>query len=165
MTPSFLKGRAELGVCLLLAAVGVIVALNAARIPAVFTPADPVGPRAVPYMVSGLLIVCAIALAVDVLRGGHGAGEEGEDVDLSQPIDVKTVSLLLAAFVANIVLIDRAGWVVSGTILFWGSVYALGSRHYIRDPLIAVIISVVSFYGFYVGLGIKLPPGILEGVL
>ena len=62
-------------------------------------------------------------------------------------------------------LIDRAGWVVSGTVLFWGSVYALGSRHYVRDGLVAVLLSVATFYGFYVGLGIALPAGILQGVL
>ncbi len=42
---------------------------------------------------------------------------------------------------------------------------ALGSRHYVRDALIAVALSVLTFYGFYLGLGIYLPAGILEGVL
>jgi putative tricarboxylic transport membrane protein len=73
--------------------------------------------------------------------------------------------LLVAAFVANIALIDRAGWVISGTVLFWGSVYALGSRHYVRDAVVAVVLSIGTFYGFYVGLGIALPAGILQGVL
>lgn len=165
MNPSFLRGRAELSVALLLAVVGVVLAVDAAGLPSVTAPADPVGSRPVPFVVSALLLVCAAFLVVDVLRGGRGEVEGGEDIDLSHPSDWRTVGLLLIAFVANIVLIDRAGWVISGAILFWGSCFALGSRHYIRDAFISIALSVLTFYGFYSGLGIKLPAGVLEGVL
>lgn len=165
MSPSFLKGRAELSVALLLAVVGVVLGVDAAGLPSVSAPADPIGSRPVPFIVSGLLLVCAALLVVDVLRGGRGEVEGGEDIDLSHPSDWSTVGLLLAAFVANIVLIDRVGWVISGAILFWGSCFALGSRHYVRDAVISVILSLVTFYGFYSGLGIKLPAGVLQGVL
>ncbi len=165
MNPLFLKGRAELSVALLLAVVGVVLAVDAAGLPSVAAPADPVGSRPVPFVVSALLLVCAAFLVVDVLRGGRGEVEGGEDIDLSHPSDWRTVGLLLIAFVANIVLIDRAGWVISGAILFWGSCFALGSRHYLRDAFISIALSVLTFYGFYSGLGIKLPAGVLEGVL
>jgi putative tricarboxylic transport membrane protein len=49
--------------------------------------------------------------------------------------------------------------------MFFASVWALGSRRYIRDALISVALSLSTFYGFYLGLGIKLPAGLLEGVL
>lgn len=160
-----LRGRSELGVAALLGAVGVVVAVDASRLSGGTAQVGPVGPKVVPLLVAGLLVVCAVLLAVDVLRGGHGELEGGEDVDLGQSSDWRTVLLLVGAFVANIALIDRAGWVVSGTVLFWGSVYALGSRHYVRDGLVAVLLSVATFYGFYVGLGIALPAGILQGVL
>jgi len=160
-----LKGRAEMGVAALLAVVGIVLAVNASSLPSVQAPADPIGTRPVPFIVAGLLLACAALLAVDVLRGGRGEVEGGEDVDLSHPTDWKTVGLLLLAFVANILLIERVGFVISGTVLFWGSVIALGGRHYVRDAVISVIVTVLAFYGFYVGLGIKLPPGILAGVL
>jgi putative tricarboxylic transport membrane protein len=131
----------------------------------VFTAADPVGPRPVPFLISALLIGCAVLLAVDVVRGGKGEVEGGEDIDLSHPVDWVTVGLLLAAFIANILLIDWAGWAISGAILFWGSVFALGSRHYVRDALVSVAMSLITFYGFYLGLGIELPAGLLQGVL
>ena len=114
---------------------------------------------------AALLLSCAVWLAVDVLRGGRGEAEGGEDVDLDHPTEWRTVVPLVAVFLANILLIDRLGWVISGAILFWGSVWALGSRHYVRDALVAVALSVLTFYGFYLGLGIYLPAGILEGVL
>lgn len=162
---SRLKGRSELGVALLLGAAGVVVLLDALRLVTPYAQSDPVGPKALPYIVAGLLIVCSVLLALNVLRGGRGEAEGGEDVDLTHPADWKTVLPLVGAFVANILLIDWAGWVISGTVLFWGSAWALGSRHYIRDGLISVALSILTFYGFYLGLGIALPAGLLKGIL
>ena len=125
----------------------------------------PVGPAAVPVVVGLMLLACAAFLAVDVLRGGHGEAEGGEDVELDAPTDWRTVVLLAAAFLANVALIDRAGWPISGAVLFWGSAYALGSRRYVRDVLIAFALSFLTYYLFGQGLGIDLPAGILEGIL
>ena len=80
-------------------------------------------------------------------------------------MDVKTVLLLLGVFVANIVLIDFLGWVISGGLLFYGSAIVLGSRHFIRDLAISAALSVGTFYGFAIGLGVSLPAGILQGIL
>lgn len=163
--PAWLKGRSELGLALLLGAVGAVVLLDAWRLDAPYSQSDVIGPKTVPYIVAGLLLVCAITLVADVLRGGRGESEEGEDVDLSHPIDWSTVLPLIGFFALNIFLIDVAGWVISGTLLFWGSVWALGSRHYIRDFGISLVMSLGTFYGFYLGLGINLPAGLLKGVL
>jgi len=160
-----LKGRSELGVAALLGAAGALVLLDAARLVVPYSQSDPVGPKTLPLIVGALLLVCAVMLAVNVLRGGRGEAEAGEDVDLTHPADWKTVLPLAGAFIANILLIDWAGWVISGTVLFWGSVWALGSRHYIRDGLISLALSLLTFYGFYLGLGIALPAGLLEGIL
>lgn len=160
-----LTGRAELGVALLLGVAGVVVFLDANRLVVPYSQSDPVGPKTVPFIVAGLLIVCAVLLAVNVLRGGKGEAEGGEDIELGHPADWKTVLPLAGAFILNILLIDWAGWVISGTVLFWGCVLALGSRHYIRDGLISIALSLLTFYGFYLGLGIALPAGLLEGIL
>jgi putative tricarboxylic transport membrane protein len=162
---SRLKGRSELGVAALLGAVGALVLIDAARLVVPYSQSDPVGPKALPIIVGGLLLICAVLLAVNVLRGGRGEAEAGEDVDLTHPSDWKTVLPLAGAFIANILLIDWAGWVISGTVLFWGSVWALGSRHYVRDGLISLALALLTFYGFYLGLGIALPAGLLEGIL
>lgn len=160
-----LKGRSELGVAALFGAAGALVLLDAARLVVPYSQSDPVGPKTLPIIVGALLLVCAVMLAVNVLRGGRGEAEAGEDVDLTHPADWKTVLPLAGAFIANILLIDWAGWVISGTVLFWGSVWALGSRHYVRDGLISLALSLLTFYGFYLGLGIALPAGLLEGIL
>jgi putative tricarboxylic transport membrane protein len=160
-----LKGRAELGVALLLGAVGVLVFLDANGLVTPYSQSDPVGPKTVPFIVAGLLVACAVLLAINVIRGGQGEAEGGEDIDLTHPADWKTILPLAGAFILNILLIDWAGWVISGTVLCWGSVLALGSRRYIRDGLISVALSLLTFYGFYLGLGIALPAGLLEGIL
>lgn len=162
---SRLKGRSELGIAALLGAVGALVLIDAARLVVPYSQSDPVGPKALPIIVGALLLVCAGLLALNVLRGGSGEAEGGEDVDLTHPSDWKTVLPLAGAFIANILLIDWAGWVISGTVLFWGSVWALGSRHYVRDGLISLALALLTFYGFYLGLGIALPAGLLEGIL
>lgn len=160
-----LKGRSELGLAALLGAVGGVLVWDALRLNVPYSHSDPVGPRTMPLIVGALLLASAVFLAINVLRGGRGEAEAGEDVDLGHPSDWKTVVPLLGAFLLNVLLIDTVGWVISGTLLFWGSVWALGSRKYVRDGLISVAMAVLTFYGFYLGLGIHLPAGLLAGVL
>jgi len=160
-----LRGRSELGVALLLGAFGVLVLWDAAHIPVNLNQRGPVGSGTVPVLIGVVLLVCAVALAVDVLRGGSGEAEGGEDIDLSHPSDWRTVMLLVAAFLTNVVLIERVGWPISGTVLFWGCVYALGSRHYVRDAIVAALLAVGTYFVFARGLGIDLPAGVLEGIL
>ncbi|MFI6328232.1 tripartite tricarboxylate transporter TctB family protein [Micromonospora chersina] len=158
--------RAQYGVVAFLVLVGGFVIFDATtRVGSAINTADPIGPKPVPILLGVLLLVIAVIYAVDVARGGAGEPEAGEDVDLSLPIDWRTVLLLVGAFLVNAVLIDRLGWVISGTILFWGSAYALGNRHYVRNLLIAVALSLITFYTFAIGLGVDLPAGVLQGIL
>lgn len=157
--------RAQYGVCAFLALVGGLVIVDATRIGHAISTADPIGPKPVPILLGVLLLIVAAIYAVDVARGGAGEPEAGEDVDLSSPIDWRTVLLLIGAFLVNAVLIDRLGWVISGTLLFWGSAYALGNRHYVRNLLIAVALSLITFYTFAIGLKVNLPAGVLQGIL
>jgi putative tricarboxylic transport membrane protein len=161
---SAFTGRSELLVAVFLAVVAGIVLVDAAKLGATPT-RGVVGPGALAFGIGIALAVCAVVLAVDVLRGGHGEAEGGEDVDLGHRSDWRTVLLLVAAFGVNIVLIERAGWVISGSLMFLGCTYALGSRHVIRDLFIAVALSLVTFYGFAIGLGVNLPAGALTGIL
>jgi putative tricarboxylic transport membrane protein len=159
------EGRSELGVALFLGALGVLIIVSALLLPESRIARGPVGPAAVPMVVGGLLVIVSIVLAVDVWRGGRGEPEGGEDIELGGGTDWRTIAMVVAAFLANALLIESLGWVFSGAILFWGSAFALGSRHYIRDVVIAFVLSIGSCYLFALGLGIVLPPGILRGIL
>ncbi|MFD2765480.1 tripartite tricarboxylate transporter TctB family protein [Micromonospora eburnea] len=160
------RDRAQYGMCAFLALVGGLVIFDATtRVGQAINSADPIGPKPVPILLGVLLLIVAAIYAVDVARGGVGEPEAGEDVDLTTRIDWRTVLLLIGAFLVNAVLIDRLGWVISGTILFWGSAYALGNRHYFRNLLISVALSLITFYAFAIGLGVNLPAGVLQGIL
>jgi putative tricarboxylic transport membrane protein len=159
------EGRSELGVALFLGALGLLVIVSALMLPESRIARGPVGPAAVPVVVGSLLVIVSIFLAADVLRGGRGEPEGGEDIELGGGTDWKTVLMLAAAFLANALLIESLGWVFSGAILFWGAAFALGSRHWIRDIVLAFVLSIGSWYLFALGLGIVLPPGLLDGIL
>lgn len=151
--------------CVFLALMGVILLIDASRLSNNRTGVDPLGPRPAPILVGVLALLLAVALAVAVRRGDQAEAESGEDIDLDAAMDLRTVGLLVGVFVANIVLIDWLGWVISGGLLFFGSALALGSRHYVRDLVIAAALSLGTFYGFAIGLGVNLPAGILQGIL
>jgi len=126
---------------------------------------QPVQPYAVPYVVGGVLVVLGVLLAIATARGDLPESDEGEDVDLTQGTDLKTVGLLAAVLVVNLALINFLGWAITGALLFVGATYALGSRTLIRDIGVGAALSVGSWYAFYVGLGVPIPAGILDGVL
>ncbi|MEU2263389.1 tripartite tricarboxylate transporter TctB family protein [Streptomyces sp. NPDC019645] len=162
---SWLRDHSELGVSLLLVVIGVLVLTDALTMPLDLAQRGPVGPRTVPLVVGTGLLVTAALLAVDVLRGGRGEAGTGEDIDLAEPADRRTVLLLAGVFLGNAVLIEPLGFPVSGALLFWGSAYALGSRHPRRDPLIAAVLSLATFHVFNNLLGVPLPGGPMMGVL
>jgi putative tricarboxylic transport membrane protein len=159
------QGRSELGVALFLGVIGLVVIVSALLLPESRIARGPVGPAAVPLVVGGLLVVVGVFLFLDVLRGGRGEPEGGEDVELGGGTDWRTIAILGVSFLANALLIERLGWPLSGAILFWGSAFALGSRKYIRDAVIALVLSFGSWYLFAFGLGVVLPVGILKGIL
>ncbi|MFF3459948.1 tripartite tricarboxylate transporter TctB family protein [Streptomyces sp. NPDC002730] len=161
----WLREYSELGVSALLFVIGALVLTDALTMDVDMAQRGPVGPKTVPVVVGiGLLVVAAL-LAVDVLRGGRGEAEGGEDIDLSEPSDWRTVLLLAGVFLAFAVLVGPVGFPIAGALLFWGAAFALGSRHVDRDPLIAAALSLVTYLVFNNLLGVPLPGGPLMGVL
>jgi putative tricarboxylic transport membrane protein len=126
---------------------------------------DPIGPRVFPYIVGTGMIVLAILLAVATARGDVPEGEEGEDIDLTIPADWVTVGKLAGILILNLLLVNVLGWALTGGLLFAGAAWALGSRTILRDLIIGIVLAVGSWYFFYVGLGVPLTPGVLDGIL
>lgn len=153
---------AQLWVCGFLGLLGALVIVDAARLGGFAASNDPIGPKPVPIILGILLFVVAAFYALDVVRGGHG---EDEGANAGQHFDWKTIAALAGVFIANALLIDWLGWVISGSILFWGSAIVLGSRRYLLALTIAVALALATFYGFAIGLGLGLPAGVLQGIL
>lgn len=157
--------RAELGLAAGLLGVGALVVYDASRLTSTLVQTGPVGPKAVPYAVGGLLMVTSVLLAVDVLRGGHGEAEAGEDVDLEHGADRSRLCLLVLVFLGASLAIPYAGFPVAGAALFWGATVVLGGRRWLWDPLISLGVACGSYLVFTQTLGIALPAGVLQGVL
>ncbi len=154
--------RAQLGLAAVLAVVGIYTIVDARGLNVGF--ADPVGPRVFPYAIGTGMVVLAVLLAVATLRGDVPQAEGGEDVDLTVPADWATVAKLVGVLVLNLLLVNLLGWAITGTLLFAGAAWALGSRTPLRDVLVGAVLAVGSWYGFY-ALGVPLTPGILDGIL
>lgn len=162
---SLLSGRSELGVALLLGALALIIVIDTVSMRATNLNVGVLGPRVVPLVVAAGLLLCAVLLAVDVLRGGRGEPENSEDADLGQGADWWKLLGLGGVILGSALLIDLVGYPIAGALMFYGASIVLGSRHYIRDAVIAAILAIVTFYAFVVGLGIHLPAGLLKGIL
>jgi len=156
---------AELGLSGLLLVVGALVLYDASGLTTTAAQTGPVGPKAVPYAVGALLLVTAVLLAVDVLRGGHGEAETGEDIDLEHGVDWRGLGLLVLVFLGTSLAIPYAGFPIAGAALFWGTAVVLGSRRWLWDPVIALVVGFGCYLVFTSSLGIALPAGVLEGVL
>lgn len=111
------------------------------------------------------MVALAVWLAVATARGDVAEGEGGEDVDPTSPPDWLTVGKLVGILVLNLLLVNILGWAITGALLFAGCAWALGSKTLLRDLIVGAVLSVASWYFFYVGLGVPLPPGILNGIL
>ena len=163
-TTSSLIDKAQYGLAGFLAVVGGYIVYDATTLHRGFAD-QPVQPYAFPFVVGSALLVLAVLLAVATARGHKPESEEGEDVDLSVDTEWVTIAKLVAVFVANIVLVDWLGWAITGAFLFAGTAYVLGSKAIVRNIAIGAALSLGTFYGFYSGLGIPIPAGILDGVL
>ncbi len=161
----YLRGRSELGVSALLFAVGLLVVVDTLAESGGGTGSDPIGPRTVALVLGAALLLLAVLLTVDILRGGHGEAEAGEDVDPGTRADLRTVGMLAGVLVATAALIPLLGWPIAGTVLFAGATYALGSRTVGRDLAIAATVSLATWLVFDGLLGVDLPGGPLMGVL
>lgn len=147
------------------ALVGAFLIYSALSLPGGYAKVDPVGPKLFPMVIGVGLVLLAVILAIAIPRGSKGEADAGEDIDPNLPSDWRTVGMLTALFVATILLVQPLGWTIMGSLLFAGAATILGSKHYIRNLAIGIVLGVASFYAFYSGLGIPLSAGILDGIL
>lgn len=155
--------RAQYVLAAALALVGAYAIVDATQLNVGF--GDPVGPRAFPYAIGGVLIVLAALLALSTARGDRPEEEHGEDVDLTARPDWTTVGKLLGFLLVAMLTVNLLGWAITGAILFAGTAWSLGSRKPVLDIAVGAVLSVGSWYFFYVVLDIPLTPGILDGIL
>ena len=155
----------DLVVGLGVAALGVFMAVETSQfqVPPLYAK---VGPQLIPYIIAGGLIVLGLFFAVSAARpraaveppSSGEAAETGESDWL--PLVVISIGL-----VAQMLLLEWAGFVIASALLYFCVAFGFGSRRYLRDAVIAVLLAVIVYVGFTRGLDLKLPAGLLQGVL
>lgn len=120
-----------------------------------------VGPTAMAYLASALLIALGIALLAQVWTGQWTSPpEETETV-----LDIRALGWLLLGLVLNIGLIGPLGFIPASTLLFACTARAFGSTRPLRDIAIGFAFAAVAYFGFAQLLGINIGAGLLEGLI
>ena len=117
-----------------------------------------VGPRLFPYMVAAGLTVVGGLVLYEALRGriAHEGGIE---------LDWLGVALVSAGLIAQLLLLERAGWVLATALLFVAAARAFGSRRLVADVALGLALAGLSFVLFTYGLDLSLPGGDLGALL
>ena len=123
-----------------------------------------VGPRVVPLLVGGGLVLIGLWLLAHAITGRSTVrGTESEDIDPTLPTDWRAVALLAVALLLYLGLMVPAGFVIATTVLFAGAAYAMGSRRLVRDVLLGLLLALALDLAFTAGLGLRLPAGPFAG--
>lgn len=124
-----------------------------------------VGPQVFPTIIGIFIVAVSIFLAFEVLRGNYGQPEGTEFGEIETKTDFKTLGIVSASILTYPFLIERAGFVIASTVVFFGVGFAYGARKLIKNLVIAVIFALVVYLTFTKLLSVELPAGILKGIL
>ena len=119
-----------------------------------------VGPTVFPYMTTAGLAVLAVLLMVAAVRGGWQPDEEKET-----PTDWKALAFVAAGLIANVLLIQPLGFTAASVVMFVLVCFGFGSRHPLRDVLIALVLALAAYFGFARALGVNIGAGLIENLL
>jgi putative tricarboxylic transport membrane protein len=123
-----------------------------------------VGPKAVPFVVAGGLLLLGAGLVVEAVRGG-GWSHELEEVRDAPPVNWRAFGLLLAGLAANLLLIGPLGFSLAATVQYVLVAAAFGSRRFLRDAAIALALTLAVWFLFVELLGVNIGAGVLEGLV
>lgn len=118
-----------------------------------------VGPRLMPTIVSGGLILLGLVLLKEALFGGFRGVDEHDAA--AHPTDWRAIAWISAGIILNGILMVPVGFVISGTLLFVLAARGFGNRAWVKNAVIGLVIAVVTYAFFNYGLGLGLPRGIL----
>jgi putative tricarboxylic transport membrane protein len=122
-----------------------------------------VGPQAIPYIVAGGLILLGLLFAAAALRAP--ASPPPPDAEARAATDWLPLAVISLGLIAQMLLLQPAGFVIAAAVLFFCVALGFGSRRYARDAAIAIGLAVIVYIGFTRGLNLRLPAGVLAGVL
>jgi len=125
---------------------------------------DRIGPRFFPYAIAAGLILLGGWLAVGAFRKKKVPQPSGATAETHPPLQWAPIGYIGLALILNLVLLERAGFVIASAVQFWLAARAFHSRRPIRDAIIALALSTVVYVAFSQFLGLSLPAGPLESL-
>ncbi|MGH9784680.1 MAG: tripartite tricarboxylate transporter TctB family protein [Terriglobia bacterium] len=123
---------------------------------------DRIGPRFFPSVVAAGLTLLGSALAVAAIRGKGIQPAAAEAASSGTSTNRRALGFLAVALLLNLILLERAGFVVASSALFWLAARGFGSERPVRDAVIALLLSLLVYAAFTRGLGLTLPRGIFD---
>ena len=120
-----------------------------------------VGPQIFPYLVSGFVILISLGLFVQIFRGNLGVPEGTEFGEIVEKTDFKSLAMVAGSMLTYPLLIERAGFIIASSVVFFGVAFAYGAKNLLKNLAISIIFSLIVYFAFSKGLNVSLPAGIL----
>lgn len=125
-----------------------------------------IGPNFTPKIVSAAIVALGLWLLAETFTGGYrarvtdDARERGEHAFL-----VSAFLWVSAGLIAQMLLIQNAGFVIAAGVLFSCIARGFGSVRWLRDLAIGLVIGLLVFLFFVRFLNVNLPAGWLKPIL
>jgi putative tricarboxylic transport membrane protein len=120
-----------------------------------------VGPQVFPYLVSGFVIFISLGLFVQIFRGNLGVPEGTEFGEVVEKTDFKSLAMVAGSMLTYPLLIERAGFIIATSVVFFGVAFAYGAKNLLKNLAISLIFSLIVYFAFSKGLNVSLPAGVL----
>jgi putative tricarboxylic transport membrane protein len=120
-----------------------------------------VGPQIFPYVVSGFVIFISLGLFFQIFRGNLGVPEGTEFGEIVERTDFKSLAMVAGSMLTYPLLIERAGFIIATSVVFFGVAFAYGAKNLLKNLAISIIFSLIVYFAFSKGLNVSLPAGIL----
>jgi putative tricarboxylic transport membrane protein len=120
-----------------------------------------IGPQIFPYFVSIGMALAGAYFAWNAWAPGIEREIQAEGFDT----DWKALAIIVAGLLIDWAVLRPLGFIIAAAVLFVCVSFAFGSRRYLRDVIVAVLLALISYLGFRHGLGLQLPAGIFAGIL
>jgi putative tricarboxylic transport membrane protein len=109
--------------------------------------------------VAGLgLVVLGVLLLIQIARGEPFEAQDGENVEAGKSADWSALASAVAAGAVPLYTMHRFGFIVTAALVFALTTRAFGSRRFVFDIAVGLLIAALAWYGFSL-LGVNLGPG------
>ena len=133
-----------------------------------------VSPRGFPTLIGTLMVLVTVAIAVLEIRKLRRAARAQQawwkvpdeaDEDTDRITSWRDAWVSLGALVVYVVVMPEAGFLVSTPLFLGGLATYFAPRSWLRNVIVAVLFSVMVHLVFNELLGVRLPTGLLTGLL